>query len=229
MKENGIFISIIPQRLKESIKANGLTFERFGSLISKTKQAVSLYCNGKTRPTRKILIEISQILTVPVDYLTGESDVVPPIIIEYRQEKIDTERKKEENIRNYRKKYQEENKDRLNEKKKEWRKNNIEKVRTYEKRWRDKNPEKLKASRNRSMKKEVTEALSAFECIDERFDDKVVISVAEMAAILGIKIHTAYELIKQEGFPSVRVSSQNIVILVENLKQYLNDYVKKNN
>lgn len=51
--------------------------------------------------------------------------------------------------------------------------------------------------------------------------EKLVLNVAELAAELGISKPTAYELIKREGFPAVRVSERRTVIPVEALKLWL--------
>lgn len=51
--------------------------------------------------------------------------------------------------------------------------------------------------------------------------DKLVLNVDEMSALLGISKPTAYELIKREGFPAVRVSERRIIIPVEGLYRWL--------
>ena len=218
------YISIIPQRLTEALKAAGTTMEELGKQISKSKQAVSLYCNGKTRPTNSTLAEIAQIINVSVDYLTGASDVPPIAIVEYRQKsgaKKDT--------KSYQKKYREKNRDRINAKKREWIKNNPDKQRAYRNKWRKQNPEKEKARKEQFFEKEVSEAISAFEYKDGQFTDKCLISVKEMSEILGINILSGYWLVKQEGFPSERISNRNIVIIVEKFKQWLKIQIAKNN
>lgn len=53
--------------------------------------------------------------------------------------------------------------------------------------------------------------------------EKLTLSVDEMAQTLGISRPVAYELIKREGFPAIRISERRIIIPIEGLKQWLND------
>jgi excisionase family DNA binding protein len=41
---------------------------------------------------------------------------------------------------------------------------------------------------------------------------RVVYTVPEVAALLGINLPKAYELARQEGFPAIRISPRRIVI-----------------
>ena len=50
--------------------------------------------------------------------------------------------------------------------------------------------------------------------------DKVVLSMAELAAVMGIGRSKAYELAHQSGFPMVRLG-RRVVIPVEALKAWL--------
>ena len=52
-------------------------------------------------------------------------------------------------------------------------------------------------------------------------EEKLTLSVDEMAAMLGISRPVAYELSKKEGFPAIRVSEWRIIIPVESLKRWL--------
>lgn len=52
-------------------------------------------------------------------------------------------------------------------------------------------------------------------------DEKLTLSVDEMAAMLGISRPVAHELSKKEGFPAIRVSERRIIIPVESLKRWL--------
>ncbi len=54
-------------------------------------------------------------------------------------------------------------------------------------------------------------------------NEKLVLSVSELAAELGVSLPVAYELTKKQGFPSVRVSERRIVIPVEGLLRWLNE------
>lgn len=52
--------------------------------------------------------------------------------------------------------------------------------------------------------------------------DKLTFSVEEMAQELGISKPLAYDLIKRDGFPSVRISERRIIIPVDALRSWLN-------
>ena len=54
--------------------------------------------------------------------------------------------------------------------------------------------------------------------------EKLVFSVEELAVELGISKPTAYELLKRDGFPHIRVSERRIVIPVESLRVWLNEH-----
>ena len=51
--------------------------------------------------------------------------------------------------------------------------------------------------------------------------EKLTLSVEEMAKALGISRPVAYELVKREGFPAVRISERRIIIPVDKLRQWL--------
>lgn len=53
-------------------------------------------------------------------------------------------------------------------------------------------------------------------------NEKLTLSVEEMANELGISRPIAYELIKREGFPAIRISERRIIIPVEALRNWLN-------
>lgn len=53
-------------------------------------------------------------------------------------------------------------------------------------------------------------------------NDKLTLSVEEMAQELGISKPLAYELTRRDGFPSVRVSERRIIIPVDALRSWLN-------
>ena len=53
-------------------------------------------------------------------------------------------------------------------------------------------------------------------------NDKIAYSVEELAEILGISRPTAYELVKREDFPAVRISERRIIIPRDALNEYLN-------
>ena len=54
------------------------------------------------------------------------------------------------------------------------------------------------------------------------FNNKLVFTVEEMAEALGISRPVAYELVKRDGFPAIRVSDRRIIIPIEALKNCLN-------
>ena len=51
--------------------------------------------------------------------------------------------------------------------------------------------------------------------------EKLTISVEEMANMLGISRPVAYELTHREGFPVVRVSERRVIIPLDSLKRWL--------
>ena len=53
-------------------------------------------------------------------------------------------------------------------------------------------------------------------------NEKLTLSVDELAKELGISKPIAYELIKREGFPSIRISERRIIIPVDALRSWLN-------
>lgn len=54
-------------------------------------------------------------------------------------------------------------------------------------------------------------------------EEKIVVSVSELASMLQISKPTAYQLLNREGFPSVRISPRRIVIPVDALMTWLNE------
>ena len=50
---------------------------------------------------------------------------------------------------------------------------------------------------------------------------RVVYTVPEVAALLGINLPRAYELTRQPGFPAIRVSSRRIIIPKEAFHRWL--------
>ena len=50
---------------------------------------------------------------------------------------------------------------------------------------------------------------------------RVVYTVPEVAALLGINLPKAYELARQPGFPAIRVSSRRIIIPKEAFHRWL--------
>lgn len=56
--------------------------------------------------------------------------------------------------------------------------------------------------------------------------EKLTLNVDEMAATLGISRPVAYELVRKEGFPAIRVSERRIIIPVDSLKKWLSEQVQ---
>lgn len=52
-------------------------------------------------------------------------------------------------------------------------------------------------------------------------NEKLVLTVEEMAEVIGISRPTAYQLIRREGFPAIRVSKSRIVVPTEKLREWL--------
>lgn len=52
--------------------------------------------------------------------------------------------------------------------------------------------------------------------------EKLTYSVEELSKSLGISKPVAYERIKREGFPAIRVSERRIIIPVDALRSWLN-------
>lgn len=52
---------------------------------------------------------------------------------------------------------------------------------------------------------------------------KLTVTVNEMAKMLGVSRPIAYDLVKREGFPAIRISDRRIIIPVDALNKWLND------
>lgn len=52
-------------------------------------------------------------------------------------------------------------------------------------------------------------------------ENKLVYSVAELAAVLGISRPVAYELVNREDFPSIHISPKRIVVPADALQHWL--------
>lgn len=51
--------------------------------------------------------------------------------------------------------------------------------------------------------------------------EKLTVTVPEMAKLLGISRDTAYQLVKKDGFPAIRISVRRIIIPVSRLYEWL--------
>ena len=54
-------------------------------------------------------------------------------------------------------------------------------------------------------------------------ENKMTVSVEEMAEMLGISRSVAYQLIKERDFPVVRVSERRLIIPVKSLEKWLEE------
>jgi excisionase family DNA binding protein len=54
-------------------------------------------------------------------------------------------------------------------------------------------------------------------------NEKAAVNVHELAEMLGISIPSAYDLVKRDGFPAIRVTERRIIIPVEALNRWLNE------
>lgn len=54
-------------------------------------------------------------------------------------------------------------------------------------------------------------------------DNKMTVSVEEMASMLGISRSVAYQLIKEDGFPVIRVSERRLIIPIKSLERWLEE------
>lgn len=55
----------------------------------------------------------------------------------------------------------------------------------------------------------------------------LVLKVDEMAQVLGISRKLAYQLVRRDGFPAVRVGKKRLVIPRDRLIQWLNENAEK--
>lgn len=54
-------------------------------------------------------------------------------------------------------------------------------------------------------------------------ENKMTVSVDEMAKMLGISRSVAYQLIKERDFPVVRVSERRLIIPIKSLEKWLEE------
>ncbi len=59
------------------------------------------------------------------------------------------------------------------------------------------------------------------------FDElPLVLSVPEMAAVLGISRTVAYDLVRSKGFPSIRIGTR-LIVPKENLMEWIQEQLQK--
>lgn len=66
------------ENLKNARKLKNLTQEQLGELVNVQKSAISKYERGAIQPSQDILIRISEVLCVSVDYLLGKIETPNP-------------------------------------------------------------------------------------------------------------------------------------------------------
>lgn len=54
-------------------------------------------------------------------------------------------------------------------------------------------------------------------------ENKMTVSVEEMASMLGISRSVAYQLIKEKDFPSIRVGERRVIIPIKSLERWLEE------
>lgn len=55
-------------------------------------------------------------------------------------------------------------------------------------------------------------------------DDQKYLTVERMADTLGINLASAYALVKQPGFPAIRISPRRIVIVADALDRWMTEH-----
>ena len=54
-------------------------------------------------------------------------------------------------------------------------------------------------------------------------NNKMTVSVEEMAVMLGISRSVAYQLTHEQGFPAIRVSERRLIIPIKSLERWLEE------
>lgn len=54
-------------------------------------------------------------------------------------------------------------------------------------------------------------------------DNKMTVSVEEMASMLGISRSVAYQLVREKDFPVIRVSERRLIIPIKSLEKWLEE------
>lgn len=80
----GDYCSRFSERLRELIDKNHYSRKYIADKLGMTRQAVSNYCLGSSKPTIENLIKLSNIFNVSTDYLLGITDT-PTVDIKLRQ------------------------------------------------------------------------------------------------------------------------------------------------
>ena len=54
-------------------------------------------------------------------------------------------------------------------------------------------------------------------------DNKMTLTVEEMAEMIGISRSVAYQLVKERDFPVIRVSERRLIIPIKSLEKWLDE------
>ena len=57
--------------------------------------------------------------------------------------------------------------------------------------------------------------------MNENSSESLTLSVPQAAALLGVSVRTAYNLVRKKGFPAFRISENRIVISRAGLEQWV--------
>ena len=66
-------VILLEERLKQLRKSTGFTQQQIAQMLGIDRSSYSYYEMGKTRPSIKILIKLSCIFRVSIDYLVGNN------------------------------------------------------------------------------------------------------------------------------------------------------------
>ena len=69
-----LFMNKFSERLKQSLKDNGMSQFMLAKKIGMSQSVVNNYCTGKREPTLDVLILICKTLNETADYMLGISD-----------------------------------------------------------------------------------------------------------------------------------------------------------
>jgi transcriptional regulator with XRE-family HTH domain len=69
-------VKLLVDRLEQAMAEKGINAAQLAEKLGVTRSAVSYFKNGKRQPGRLMLCRMADALSVTVDYLIGESDVV---------------------------------------------------------------------------------------------------------------------------------------------------------
>lgn len=82
-------MSVTGERIKFKREEKGLTQTKFGKLINKSKQVVSNWERGYSKPVDEDLIILSDILEVSTDYLLGKTNIPSVVLTAVQREYVE--------------------------------------------------------------------------------------------------------------------------------------------